>query len=343
MPRARRVLVIGGNGFIGRNLVDLLVEADHQVTVASRSGGGRGGSEVQSATVDVANAASVNAAVAEADIVYHLATGGGDRWCDFERDFIEGTRNVADACLRHGVQRLIYTSSIAALYLGKRDTINETAGTDRKPQSRAMYSRAKILAERVLIDFRRDHELPVVIVRPGVVVGRRGMVNHSGVGYWPTDLCCIGWNRGSNPLPFVLVKDVAQALFAALYAPGIDGMDFNLAGDVRPSAREYISRLANTARRNYRYYPQGPWKLQIMEIGKWLLKLAARKAENSFPSYRDIKSRGLVSQIDCSAAKRYLGWTPNSDQELFYREAVQSNLRPFAEGDLRQAPAGAFV
>lgn len=343
MPRIKRVLVIGGNGFIGSNLVDLLVEADYEVTVAGRRPPAHPTNGVQSAMVNVANAASVDAAVAEADVVYDLATGGGDRWCDFERDVIEGTRNVADACLRHRVQRLIYTSSIAALFLGASRTISETAGHDRRPQSRALYSRAKILAERVLIDFRRNHELPVVIVRPGVVVGRRGMANHSGVGHWPTDLCCIGWNRGRNPLPFVLVNDVAQALFAALDAPGIDGMDFNLAGDVRPSAREYVSTLAKAARRNYRYYPQSPWKLQMMEIGKWLLKVAARKPENPFPSYRDIKSRGLVSEIDCSAAKRYLDWTPNSDQELFYREAVQSNLRPFMEGDLRQAPAGAFV
>jgi nucleoside-diphosphate-sugar epimerase len=343
MPEAQRILVIGGNGFIGRNLVDLLVEADYAVTVAGRSGARYSKNRVRSAIVDVADPKSVDAAVGEADVVYDLAMGGGDRWSDFERDFITGTRNVAEACLRHHVQRLIYTSSTAALYLGRRGAVNEAAGTDSKPQSRAMYSRAKIAAERVLTDIRQKHGLPVVIVRPGVVVGLDGIVNHSGVGYWPADLCCIGWNRGNNPLPFVLVRDVAQALFSALDAPGIDGMEFNLVGDVRPTAREYVARLAEAALRNYRYYPQWPWKLQFIEVGKWLLKVAARKPENPFPSYRDLKSRGLVSRIDCSAAKRFLNWTPNSDVEVFYREAVQANLRPFMEGDLRQAPAGIFA
>jgi len=340
MPRAHRILVIGGNGFIGRNLVDLLIETGYAVTIAGRSGARYGQGRVRSSVVDVADPESVDAAVGAADVVYDLAMGGGDRWSDFERDFITGTRNVAEACLRHRVQRLIYTSSIAALYLGARGMVNEAAGTDSRPRSRAMYSRAKIEAERVLMEFRRNHGLPVVIVRPGVVVGVDGIMNHSGVGYWPADLCCIGWNRGNNPLPFVLVKDVAQALFSALDSPGIDGMELNLVGDVRPSAREYVARLAEAARRNYRYYPQMPWKLQMVEIGKWLLKTVARKPENSFPSYRDLKSRGLVSRIDCSAAKRYLNWTPNSDTEAFYREAVQANLRPFMEGDLRQAPAG---
>jgi nucleoside-diphosphate-sugar epimerase len=165
------------------------------------------------------------------------------------------------------------------------------------------------------------------------------MLNHSGVGYWPNDIRCIGWNRGNNPLPFVLVRDIAQALFAALDAHGIDGMDFNLVGDVRPSAREYVARLADAARRDYRFYPRSRWKLQAIEIGKWLLKVAARKPENPFPSYRDLKSRGLVSQIDCSAAKKHLSWRPNDDVDAFYRQAVRPHLRPIMEGDLRLAPA----
>lgn len=336
MPRATRVLVIGGHGFIGRNLVDLLVDSGCDVTIGSRSPGNQRGA-VRTLVVDVARRETVDAAVAEADVVYHLATGGGDTWSDFERDFIYGTRNVAEACLHYGVRRLIYTSSIAALYLGKRRKLTEADGRDRKPLGRAMYSRAKILAEQVLIDFQRNHDLPVVIMRPGVVVGSRGMLNHSGVGYWPCDVCCIGWNHGRTPLPFVLVRDVAAAMFAALDAPEIDGMNFNLVGDVRPTAREYISRLATAARRNYRYYPQSLWKLQMIEIGKWLLKSAARKKENPFPSYRDLKSRGLTSPIDCSAAKRFLGWMPNRDEEFFYREAIQANLRPMLEGDLRDA------
>jgi nucleoside-diphosphate-sugar epimerase len=329
---ANDVVVIGGGGFIGKRLVDMLSGAGHAVAVVSRNASTAPG--MTALRGNVADRARMFEIVKGARVVYCLASGGGDAWSDFQRDFIDGAKNVAEACIEHGVKRLIYTSSIAALYLGAPETITERAGTDSKPEARGMYSRAKILAERMLGQMRSGG-LPVVIARPGVVVGLGGMLSHAGAGTWPTDLCCLGWGQGTNPLPFVLVDDVARALEAAMDAPGIEGMEFNLAGDVRLTAREWVAALAERSLRNFRYYPQSYFKLEAIEVGKWLIKCAARRKENPFPSFRDLRSRSLVTNLDCTAAKKLLGWRPCADREEFLRQAVDVHLQPVEAGDLR--------
>jgi nucleoside-diphosphate-sugar epimerase len=223
------------------------------------------------------------------------------------------------------------------LYLGSSGTTDERAGTDSQPHRRNLYSRAKIAAERVLLDLHQTSGLPVVILRPAVVMGSGGTVAHAGFGVWPSDLCCIGWGQGNHPLPLVLVDDVVSALVAAMDAPNVAGNCYNLAGDVRMSAREYIALLGQLSRRRHRFYPKRLIQLQSVDIAKWVLKIVARKAENPFPSFRDLKSNSLRTHLDCSAAKRDLGWRPVSDRQEFIAKAILPNIKLVAPGDLRIA------
>jgi nucleoside-diphosphate-sugar epimerase len=331
--------VIGGNGFIGRYLVNHLRAAGKRVRIISRNVVSSSVEGLEYARAEVADPGALGEALRGVREVYHLATGGGPSWRDFERDFVEGTRNVCNACEANQVRRLVFTSSIAALYLGDAGTITETAGLDPKPELRSFYSRAKAAAEKLLMELHAATKFPVVIVRPGVVMGRGGMLNHSGLGLWMSDLCCIGWGYGNHPLPFVLADDVATGLIAAMETPGVEGRAFNLAGDVRLSAAEFVRILADCSRRRIQFYPRSLAWLQAVEILKWGIKIAARKPENPFPSYRDLKSRSLRTQLDCSAAKQVLGWRPTKDVDAFLQEAVYSCIRPIQPGDLRLAPA----
>lgn len=338
LPKLRDVVVLGGTGFIGRPLVSALAENGCRVRVLSRQPGlASSASPVIYVAGSVANAAQIQEITAGADTVFHLATGGGDSWADFHRDFVQGARNVAEACLKSRVRRLIYTSSIAALYLGEARAIDEKLPVDPKAHRRSLYSRAKAETERTLNDLHASRQLPVIIMRPGVVMGRNGLLTHSGTGYWASDVSCIGWGRGRTPVPFVLVQDIVHALLLAMDKPGIEGSTFNLVGDVRLTAAEFVRIVAERSRRDIRFYPRSLAMLQIIEIAKWVLKVAARKPENAFPSYRDLKSRALISQFDCSAPKKILGWSPNSDVEVFLRESIDCHLRPVLTGDLRTA------
>jgi nucleoside-diphosphate-sugar epimerase len=330
------VAVIGGNGFIGTHLVQLLLSEGWKVRVIGRSQTPPGAADaVEQIAASVADAEAISRAIEGADYVVHLGTGGGDTWADFERDFIQGTKNVADACTRAAVKRLIYTSSIAALYLGGRDTITDDTAADPQASRRSYYARAKVAAEAILLERSRRGELPAVILRPGVVMGPGGILSHSGIGYWPADLLCLGWGRGTHPLPFVLASDVAQALRAAITAASVEGKTLNLASDVKMSAAEFVQELAVRSCRNYRFYPQSLAKLQVLEIVKWVAKIIAGRRGTAFPSYRDLKSRSLRAPFDCSQAKQLLGWKPENHRETFLREAIDANLQSIMQGDLR--------
>jgi nucleoside-diphosphate-sugar epimerase len=338
LSQCERVIVIGGNGFIGRRLTALLADAGNHVVVVSRSAGARRStdSRIEYQYGTVTDRARMFELIAGASVVYDLALNAGLVWEDWEREVIAGAMNVAEACLENKVRRLIYTSTTATLYLGKPGTVTEaTLGNDSARTERADYCRSKGIVENRLIEMHRARKLPVVITRPAVVMGPGGKVVHPALGDQISDVCLLGFGRGKTPLPCVLVDDVAQALLLAKDAPDIDGLTFNLAGDVRPSAAEYVSVLRERSRRDFRFYPRSMWKVCGGELGRYLIKKVARKPNNRMVSVRDLRSAPMVTQLDCSLAKQRLGWKPVSDRDEFYRQAIDLLLKPIPPGDVR--------
>jgi predicted dehydrogenase/nucleoside-diphosphate-sugar epimerase len=328
-PAPCDALVIGGTGFIGTHVLQKLLAANLRVRVLARNTRVLPeifhDSRVEVVAGDIADAAAIDRAVAGAPVVIHLAHGGGgETWEDVRRSMVEGTRVVAEACLKHGARRLVYAGTIASLYLGNgSEVITGETGNDAESGRRALYSRGKAACEELLNELRRERGLPVVILRPGLVVGEGGQPFHSGLGFFNVDAHCLGWNRGTNPLPFVLVEDVAEAILLATRAEGVEGKSYNVVGDVRPTAREYVAELSRALGRPLHFHAQSVVKLQLIEIAKWIVKRATGRRDAPFPSFRDLKSRGLAAQFDCSDIKRDLKWQPVSDRAEFIRRGVE--------------------
>lgn len=321
------VAVLGGTGFIGRHVVGQLVSAQKRVAVMARSTASL--PEIYHhplVTVirgDVRNADDVARGIGDAPVVVNLAHGGGGAdWLAVEAAMVGSARTVADACLAAGVKRLVHIGSIAGLYLGESgEIITGPTPPDSQAENRADYSRAKAEADRMLLQMHRDKQLPVVILRPGVVVGEGSSPFHSGLGLFNNDQHCLGWNKGDNPLPFVLADDVAAAIAAACTSPEIEGKSYNLVGGAQMSARDYIAALGAATRRPLYFHGQSPVKLQAVEICKWLIKRAAGR-NVGFPNYRDLLSRGMTARFDCSDARRDLNWQPVDDKEQFITRAI---------------------
>ncbi len=327
------VAVLGGTGFIGRHVVSRLLADGWRVGVMARNFANlapvfsRPG--VTLVRGDVRRAEDVARAVQPARLVVNLAHGGGGADFAAIRDAMVGSAAlVAEACLANGIERLIHVGSIAGLYCGDPGAVVTGATpTDPRPEKRADYSRAKALADDALTTMARERGLPLCILRPGVVVGEGAPPFHTGVGFHNNDQHCLGWNDGRNPLPFVLVEDVADAIARALTSAAAAGRCYNLVGDVRLSAREYIAEVAAVLGRPLVYHPQSPVKLWAVEFGKWLIKRAVgRKAPA--PTLYDLRSRGLVARFDTDDAKRDLGWAPQADRAAFLRAAI--GARPAA-------------
>lgn len=321
------VAILGGTGFIGTHVVRRFLEAGQRVAVMARNTSNLGpvfsDPRVTLHRGDIRDAAAVANAIKGASVVVNLAHGGGGASFEAVRTaMVGGAETVARACLVEGVGRLVYVGSIASLYLGPQPAaITGATLPDPEEQKRGDYARAKALADRAMLAMHDNDKLPVVILRPGVVVGEGGLPFHSGVGLYNNDQHCIGWNAGRNPLPFVLAEDVADAVFRAATAPGIEGRSYNLVGDVRLTARDYTTALGQALHRPLRFHPQSANWLWLEDSGKWVVKRATGRAVPA-PSVRDFLSRGMMAEFDTSDAKRDLGWTPVSDSVHFIDRAI---------------------
>jgi nucleoside-diphosphate-sugar epimerase/predicted dehydrogenase len=324
---APQVAVLGGTGFIGTAVVAALLEAGIPVAVMARSANNLpaifADPRVTIVKGDIRDAKTVERAIAGCATVVNLAHGGGGQsYEEVRAAMVGGAETVARACLAAGTQRLIHVGSIASLYLGPgQPPVTGATPPDPRAGERADYARAKAAADRMLLALHATEKLPVTILRPGVVVGCGTSPFHSGLGFYNTEQHCIGWNDGQNPLPFVLVADVAGAILGAVRAAGIEGRCYNIVGDVRPTARAYIADLARTLGRPLRFHPQSPTWLWLEDCGKWLVKRATGRAV-PLPSRRDFLSRGMTATFDCSDARRDLGWQPTADAGRFHAGAI---------------------
>jgi nucleoside-diphosphate-sugar epimerase len=264
------------------------------------------------------------------DCVFHLARANVKSWAGYQEYEIGVTRQVAECALESGVKRLVYTGTIASYYQGARaGTITEDTPLDPRIARGNLYARAKTESERILTQMHREQGLPLVILRPGVVIGRGGSPFHWGVGMWWHDAVCQTWGNGQNKLPLVLVEDVAQALIAAMDKPDIEGRSFNLVGDPCLTAQDYLDELDRVGGLKIQRYATPIFKFYLSDMIKWAAKLALRHPDRQLPSYRDWETRTLRASFDCTAAKSILGWRPVSERDELVRRGIEEPLMEF--------------
>ncbi|MFI9082374.1 GDP-mannose 4,6-dehydratase [Streptomyces sioyaensis] len=180
----RKVLVTGAEGFIGSALVDLLVDAGAEVRAyvhykpyAEKGNLARylvPGSPVEMIAGDVRDAGRVMDAVAGCDTVFHLAALIGipysyDSPGAYVQTNVVGTENVAEACRRYEVRRMVHTST-SEVY---GTALTAPIGEDHPLQPQSPYSASKIGADMMALSHRHAFGLPVTVVRPFNTYGPR--------------------------------------------------------------------------------------------------------------------------------------------------------------------------
>ena len=334
-PREGEVVVLGGAGFIGRRVIQRLLERGVPTTCLSRRSHGLPPSfdeplssgALRLRRAELSEPAGLEEELRGARCVIHLATGAADDWETTERHMVRGSRALAEACARAGCGRLLYVSSVASLdtgpHLAGRE-IPDSIATDSQPEKRAVYARGKAAAEAAVLAAAAETGLSTTIARPAVVLGQGTPMQHSGFGLWVTDNHCVGWGRGDHMLPLVDVEDVAEGLvLAALYeGTELDGRAFNLSAKPVLSASDCVEELARSTGRALHFHPRSLALSQVLEIGKWIVKrVGGRKVD--FPSYRDLSARGLFGEFSCETAREVLGWRPVDEREALLDRCVR--------------------
>ena len=249
---------------------------------------------------------------------------------DYQRFEIAATERVAEVALEANIKRFIYTGTIDSYYAGARaGFITEATPLDPGIERRNLYARAKAASEVLLMRMYKEQGLPLVIVRPGVVIGRGGSPYHWGVGMWRHDGVCEVWGEGRNPLALALVEDVAAGLILTMTTQNIEGRSFNLVGDATLTAREYLDELDRAAgiRIEGHYTPIVHFYRD--DLLKWIVKMLVRHPERRVPSWRDWEGRTQKARFDCTAAKTVLGWRPCADRTELIRRGIDEPVKEF--------------
>ena len=241
----KKVLVTGGSGYLGSlTVATLATRGDmHVVSLDVREPLKRApGAEYELADIRSPDLGSIVARHAP-DVVVHLAsivTPGKNSNREFEYDVdVNGTRNILDACVAHGVQRIIVSSSGAAYgyYADNPEWLVETDAI--RGNDAFAYSCHKRLVEEMLADYRSKHPaLQQTIFRIGTILGPTVRNQITDLFEKPRLLAIAG---SDSPFVFIHDQDVVGAILH-----GVDSEKsgiFNVAGDGKLSIYEIAERL----------------------------------------------------------------------------------------------------
>lgn len=234
-----RVLVIGGSGFIGSRLIEVLIERGHEVTnfdlVASSS------EEAMTVIGDVRDAKALTAVAADHDAIVHLAAEHRDDVSPASRYTevnVDGSRAVIAAAEANGIDRIVFTSTVAVYGLDKNNADEEST-----PEPFNEYGRTKLEAEQLFRAWAEaDPERSLTIVRPSVVFGEgnRGNVYNLARQVHARRFLMVG--DGSNHKSMSYVGNIVEFLAGALEAPaGITLINYADKPDL--STRELLAVL----------------------------------------------------------------------------------------------------
>jgi dihydroflavonol-4-reductase len=223
MSNKEKILVTGASGFVGSAVARKLVEAGFSVRALVRGTSPRAhlaGLDLEFFEGDLRDRKSLARATAGMRYLFHVAADYR-LWArdpgEIFASNVEGTRNLMEAAMAAGVERIIYTSSVATIALRFDGTAADESTPLREDQGIGAYKRSKIAAERLVEAMVAERGLPAVIVNPSTPIGP------SDVRPTPTGRIIVEAARGRIPafidtgLNLVHVDDVASGHLAALH------------------------------------------------------------------------------------------------------------------------------
>jgi nucleoside-diphosphate-sugar epimerase len=299
-------LVTGGGGFVGRAVVNQLLARGDYPDLAEC------GVEVWRG--DLADATVVAQACAGCDVVFHVAAKAGiwGHYRGYHDANVVGTHNVLTACRRHGVSRLVYTSSPSVVFDGRpMSGVDESVPYPARHHSH--YGATKALAEQAVLA-ANDKNLRTVALRPHLIWGPRDnhivprLLRQARAG----TLRRVG--DGTNVVDTTYVDDAARAHLLAADAldhnPRAGGRPFFISQGEPTPLWELIDRIL-TAAGHPPVTRTVPTRVAWV-AGAVLESLYAVLRLRGEPRMTRFVAQELATShwFDISAARRELGYTP---------------------------------
>ncbi len=245
------VWITGGTGFLGSRVVRSLTARgiDVHCLVRSKSAAAAlvdslapdAASRVKCVFGSLNDPDACHELAARAPIGYHIASSlSGSAAALFSANVV-ATRTLLRAVKASGCRRFVLVSSMSVYgtyQLPPKTLLDEGCALDPIPQHRDPYAFSKIVQEQVCWTARADWNLPLVVVRPGIIYGpgRDFLSARVGLKVGPLMVRLGGRQR----LPYTFVDNCAEAVMLAGTEEGIEGESFNIVDDELPTGRELI-------------------------------------------------------------------------------------------------------
>lgn len=341
-PDAERcVLVTGASGALGPVVVQLLQELGYRVRALglARPEGTPFAADVEWFSGDICDGRLLDAAMKGATHAVHMAAllhindPAPAMAAEYERVNVGGTQAVVDAAVRHGVQRLVFLSTISVYGYDRGEVLNE--GSEPRPTT--LYAQTKLAAERIVSSAHRaDGVALATVLRLAAVYGSRVKGNYSRL---VTALAAgrfVPVGRGDNRRALVQEKDVAAAIGLALEAaPAAAGEIYNVTDGQVHTLREIIDAICAALDRPSPSFSLPVWPVRVLaRTGDGLAKLTGRPLPVSSTMLEKYLEDVVV---DGGRIERELGFCAGYDLQNGWQDAVAGMRATGALGHARRA------
>ena len=253
-----KTLVTGGAGFIGSNIVRLLTERGHSVTVLDNLSSGYCSNldsypQIRFINGDVRDEDAVRQAVNGVDVIFHLAASVGNKRSiehpiDDSGINVIGTLRVLEAARQARVRKVVYSSS--AGIFGELKTLPIREDHPIEPDS--PYGVSKLAAEKMVLTYGRLYNFEAVCLRYFNVFGINQRYDaygnvipifaHQMLRGLPVTI----FGDGEQTRDFVNVQDVAEANYKAAMTGGVSGA-FNIGSATRVTINQLVDLIAEVS------------------------------------------------------------------------------------------------
>lgn len=312
-------LITGASGFIGSQLALRLANDGTRVLALYRSNRHpdlENHPNIELFKGDITRPETLEAPMQKATVVFHtaaLATNWAKDPSTFDLINIEGTRNVLNAAQKHGIKRVVYTSTAAVI--GPQQTEDSVSeDTLRKMPVFLAYERTKMAAEKLANEFLAQG-LEIVTVLPTRVYGP-GPENKSNLGTFIIRQYLLGKMRflpgdGQSIGNYVHIEDVVGGHVLAM-EKGTSGERYLLGGE-NASLPQYFKYVAEDTDRNF-------WMVNVplpIVLGLAYIFQAWTYITKTPPLFLppDIRRYTLHWGVSIEKAKRELGYSPRTLRE----------------------------
>ena len=253
----KKVLVTGGSGFIGSNIVKHLIENGNSVTVLDNFISGYRSNldpfpSVRIIEGDVRDKATVESAICDVEVVFHLAASVGNKrsidqpLTDAEINVL-GTLHILEAARKAGVRKIV-TSSSAGIF-GELKTLPIREDHPVEPDS--PYGCTKLCEEKLCLTYSKLYDLEAVCLRYFNVYGPNQRFDAYGnvipifVFRMLRNEALLIYGDGEQTRDFVHVDDVVQANIKAADSKGVSGA-FNIASATRVTINRLVEMITKS-------------------------------------------------------------------------------------------------